>query len=157
MYYPGKEIGAGHLEEARRDGSRVLRLAVVTGIPVGILILILSPAVLHYAALSEQALAYLKKMLFINSYYVIGIVVNFTLTAGIFRAGGDSRFGLLCDTFNMWGYAVPFGFLTAFVFHWPPMVVYFFLCTDKFTKMPWAIRRYRSGRWLKNITRKNPV
>ena len=69
-------------------------------------------------------------MLLINTYYVMGAAVNTTLIAGVFRAGGDSRFGFICDTIDMWCYAVPLGFLAAFVFKLPVMWVYFLLCTD---------------------------
>ena len=54
-------------------------------------------------------------MLLINSYYIMGAAVNTTLIAGVFRAGGDSRFGMICDTIDMWCYAVPLGFLAAAV------------------------------------------
>ena len=79
--------------------------------------------------------------------------VNTTLIAGLFRAGGDSRFGLICDAIDMWCYAVPLGFIAAFALKLPPMVVYFLLCTDEFVKWPWVLKRYRSKKWLKNITR----
>ena len=85
----------------------------------------------------------------------MGISVNTNLIAGIFRAGGDSRFGLICDSIDMWLYAVPLGFIAAFVLKLPVMVVYFLLCTDEFVKWPWVIRRYKSMKWLKNITRDN--
>ena len=98
---------------------------------------------------------FLKYMLLINSYYVMGAAVNTTLIAGVFRAGGDSKFGFICDTIDMWCYAVPLGFLAAFVLKLPVMWVYFLLCTDEFVKWPWVIRRYRSGKWLNNITRDN--
>ena len=92
-------------------------------------------------------------MLFINSYYVMGAAVNTTLIAGVFRAGGDSRWGLICDSVDMWCYGVPLAFLTAAVLKLPPMWVYFFMCTDEFVKWPWVISHYRSKKWLRNITR----
>ena len=98
---------------------------------------------------------YLKYMLLINTYYVMGAAVNTTLIAGVFRAGGDTRFGFVCDVIDMWVYAVPLGFLTAFVLRLPVMWVYFLLCTDEFVKWPWVIGRYRSGKWLHNITMNN--
>ncbi len=151
--YLGKWIGANQLERAREDSRRVLKLTVTAGVIGGLVVLGLSPFVLWFADLSDTAMGYLKIMLFINSYYIMGISVNSVLTCGVFRAGGDSRFGLVCDGINMWCYAVPLGFLNAFVFKLPPMVVYFFLFTDEFTKMPFALRHYRKGKWLKNITR----
>lgn len=149
----GNVIGENRLEEARRDASRLMRLTVISGAIGGLLILASTPFVLRYAELSEQAMHYLKYMMLINSYYVMGAAVNTMLIAGAFRAGGDSRFGLICDAVDMWCYAVPLGFIAAFVLKLPVMWVYFLLCTDEFVKWPWVLKHYFSGKWLKNITR----
>ena len=151
----GNLIGENKLEEARDGAKKLMKLTVVTGAIGGGIILAAMPLVLAYAgeSLSEQAMYYLKRMLLINTYYVMGAAVNTTLIAGVFRAGGDSRFGFVCDTIDMWCYAVPLGFLAAFLFRLPVMWVYFLLCTDEFVKWPWVIGHYRRGTWLKNITR----
>ena len=149
----GNVIGENRLEEARRDASRLMRLTVISGAIGGLLILASTPFVLRYAELSEQAMHYLKYMMLINSYYVMGAAVNTMLIAGAFRAGGDSRFGFICDAVDMWCYAVPLGFIAAFVLKLPVMWVYFLLCTDEFVKWPWVLQHYFSGKWLKNITR----
>ncbi len=149
----GQLIGEGKMEEADIGAKKVMRLTVVTGLIGGVIILIAMPIVLRFADLTEQAMGYLRVMLLINSYYVMGAAVNTTLIAGVFRAGGDSRFGFWCDLIDMWAYAVPLGFLAAAVLKLPPLWVYFLLCTDEFVKWPWVIRRYRSKKWLKNITR----
>lgn len=151
----GNVMGEGDMERARDYASKLMKLTVITGAIGGVLVLIATPFVLHFAKLSETAMHYLKYMLLINTYYIMGTAVNTTLIAGVFRAGGDSRFGLICDTIDMWVYAVPLGFLSAFVFKLPVLWVYFLLCTDEFVKWPWVIRHYRSGKWLKNITREN--
>ncbi len=151
----GNVMGEGKMESAKVYASKLIRLTVVTGAVGGVLILIATPFVLHFAALSETASGYLKYMLLINTVYVMGAAVNTTLIAGVFRAGGDSRFGFICDTIDMWCYAVPLGFFAAFVLKLPVMAVYVLLCTDEFVKWPWVIRHYLSGKWLKNITREN--
>ena len=81
--------------------------------------------------------------------------LKLTVIAGVFRAGGDTKFGLICDTIDMWVYAVPLGFFAAFVLKLPVLWVYFLLCTDEFVKCPWVIKRYLSVKWAKNITREN--
>ena len=149
----GNVIGENKLEEAKEDARAVLKLTVIAGAIGGVIILVATPFVLTYASLSEQAMHYLKYMLLINTYYVMGAAVNTTLIAGVFRAGGDSRFGFICDIIDMWVYAVPLGFFAAFVLKLPVIWVYFLLCTDEFAKWPWVIRHYRKGTWLKNITR----
>lgn len=86
-------------------------------------------------------------------YYILGQAVNTALICGVFRSGGDSRWGFICDTIDMWVYAVPLGFLAAFVLKLPPMWVYFLICTDEFVKIPFVYKHYKSYKWLKNITR----
>lgn len=149
----GNIIGENKLEKARESTGKLMKLTIITGAIGGLIILAIMPFVLMYADLSEQAMHYLKYMLLINTYYVMGAAVNTTLIGGVFRAGGDSRFGFICDTIDMWCYAVPLGFFSAFVLKLPVMWVYFLLCTDEFVKWPWVFKRYRSGVWLKNITR----
>ena len=120
-----------------------------------VLIAISAPFILRHVSISETAKGYLRIMLLIHIYYVYGIAVNTSMICGLFRAGGDSRFGMICDTIDMWCYAVPLGFIAAFLLKLPPMVVYFLLCTDEFVKWPWVIGHYKSGKWVKNITRDN--
>ena len=149
----GNVMGVGDMERAKEYASKLMKLTVITGAIGGVMVFIATPFVLRFASLSETAMHYLKYMLLINTYYIMGAAVNTTLIAGVFRAGGDSRFGLICDFIDMWIYAVPLGFLAAFVFKLPVLWVYFLLCTDEFVKWPWVIRHYRNGKWLKNITR----
>ena len=118
-------------------------------------VLAVTPFVLRFASLNDTAMHYLKYMLLINSYYIMGSAVNTALIAGVFRAGGDTKFGLICDTIDMWIYAVPLGFFAAFVVKLPVLWVYFLLCTDEFVKWPWVIHHYRKGEWAKNITRED--
>ena len=153
----GQIMGDGRMEEAEKSASVLMKLTVLSGIIGGLIVLATMPFVLRFANLTETGKGFLKGMLLINTYYVMGQAVNTTLIAGVFRAGGDSRFGFICDTIDMWLYAVPLGFLAAAVFKLPPMWVYFLLCTDEFVKWPWVIGHYKSKKWLKNITRDNVV
>ena len=149
----GKEIGENRLDDAKKDSDRLLKTAILSGIFTGVAILLIKPIVFECFVLTDRAYEYLDFMLNISSYYIVGQIFNTVTIAGIFRAGGDSRFGLICDTINMWLVSVPLGFLSAFVFKLPPMAVYFILCLDEFWKIPFVYKHYKSYKWLKNITR----
>lgn len=149
----GQLIGDSRMQEADESAKKLMRLTVLFGLIGGGMVLASMPLVLRFADLTPQGKEYLRVMLLINSYYVMGAAVNTSLIAGVFRAGGDSRWGFICDTVDMWCYAVPLGFLAAAVLKLPALWVYFLLCTDEFVKWPWVIGHYRSKKWLKNITR----
>lgn len=151
----GRVMGQGELEKSKSYASGMLKMTVVAGAVGGVIVLAVTPFVLRFASLNDTAMHYLKYMLLINSYYIMGSAVNTALIAGVFRAGGDTKFGLICDTIDMWVYAVPLGFFAAFVLKLPVLWVYFLLCTDEFVKWPWVIRHYRKREWAKNITRED--
>ncbi len=155
----GKTMGAGRLDEARVQGRRFAYLSVWTAIAGGVLILLTRPLVLkgvHLMVPDANPTVYKEVglMLLINAYYIMGQSVNTMLICGIFRAGGDVKFGLVCDFLAMWAYAVPIGLFVAFVLKLPEMWVYFILCLDEFVKMPVVICHYKKGKWAQNITRK---
>ncbi len=151
----GRELGAGRTETARAYASTLCRLTLCAGVVTGAVILTLRPLVLQLYGprLSATGWDYLSFMLLVSSYYVIGQQMNTLVIAGIFRAGGDARFGLLCDFVTMWVVSVPVSFFSAFVLHLPVKAVYFIICLDEFYKIPTAYRHYKRYRWLKDITR----
>ena len=154
----GKTLGENRLEAAKVYARRFVGMAIVTALIGGAAILLLRQPVLDFMHLyvkdaTQQAKDDLSLMLCINAYYILGISLNTMLICGIFRSGGDVRYGLICDAVSMWLYAVPTGLLCAFVFKLPEMWVYFILCLDEFVKLPVNIWYYRKKRWVRNITR----
>ena len=153
----GHTLGRGELDRARRDATRFVRLSVLLGAGAGLVILACTPLVLRAAGtLSVQARHYLKYMLYMCSYYMIGRTVNTTFYNGIFTAGGDTRFGFWSDLINLWCVIIPAGFIAAYVLRLPVLAVYFILYLDEFTKMPVVVAHYRKRAWLRNLTRDNP-
>ena len=153
----GKTLGDNKLREARVYATRFVYMSIITALLGGIVILLCRPLVLDfmhlYVTVTDVVKSEVSTMLYINSYYILGGSVNTMLVCGIFRAGGDVKFGLYCDMVAMWIYAVPMGLLCAFVFKIPEMWVFFVLCLDEFVKMPAFVYHYKKRRWLRNITR----
>ena len=137
----GNELGAGHLDMAKAYGKKLCHIAVVSGILSGIFLLLISPVVLQVTDLSARSEGYLKWMLVMCAVYMVGKYVNGTTIGGIFCAGGDSRFGFLCDAVTLWCFTVPVGLLAAFVLKWPVLAVYFIVNSDEIVKLPlWKIQ-----------------
>lgn len=149
----GKVIGEGRMELAREYGRRFLRLSLLVGVAGSVIILIARPVLMATMALTPEASGYLSGMMFVMTYFVFFQSYNTVLVVGVFRAGGDTKFGLLIDVGFMWGFSIVAGAVAAFVFHAPPMLVYMILLSDEVLKVPFSSIRYRQYRWLKNVTR----
>ena len=153
----GNELGAGNTERAKIYGAKLCKLSVICGIGSGLFLSALSPMILSVADLSDTANEYLRYMLYMCSYYMIGKSVNGTTIAGIFCAGGDSKFGFLCDTITMWCITVPLGMIAAFVLKLPVLAVYFIVNLDEIVKLPAVYRHYKKYKWVKDLTVKTEV
>lgn len=149
----GKVIGEGKKKVAENYGRNFLTLSVITGVLGSVVVLIARPIVLAFLGLTPQAQEYFNFMMFVLSYFVIGQSINTTIVVGILRSGGDTKFGLYLDTCFLWGIAILGGILSAFVFKWGVYITYMILLSDEILKIPITLWRYRSKKWLCDVTR----
>lgn len=149
----GKTMGSGDMELAERNAKRLVRSTILAGVAGSILLLCCFPIMPLLADLTPAAAHYRDLLMFINAFSITGAAINTVLICGIFRAGGDAKFGFIMDCISMWVVSVPLGLLAAFVFKLPPIWVYFILYLDEFEKMPVVVIHYLKKGWLKNITR----
>lgn len=147
----GNELGAGRLETGKLYGNKITKLTIISGAILGVLVALSTPFILKLVNLTPQASEYLKYMLWMCSYYILGRSINSTTIGGIFAAGGDTKFGFICDTITMWAFIVPVGMIAAFVLNLPVLAVYFLLNLDEMIKLPAVFIHYRKYKWVKNL------
>ena len=148
----GNRLGADRLQEAKEVGETLTKTAIIAGIVSGLVLIALSPFITKMVDLTPTARGYLQKMLLICSYYIAGKSVNCMTIGGIFAAGGDSKFGMLCDSVTLWCIIVPLGCICAFILKLPVMIVYFVLNLDEIIKLPVVYKHYKKYKWIKNLT-----
>ncbi len=149
----GKAIGEGNKELAKIYGGRFIKLSIGTGIFGSLVLLCVRPVILSVLVLSDDARKLLSVMILIMSYYVIAQAYNTTLIVGIFRGGGDTRFGFFLDVAFMWGVSIIIGYIAAFMFGLPAVAVAFILYSDEVLKIPVSTWRYKTYKWLNDVTR----
>ena len=148
----GNELGAGNLKRAKEYGGKLCQSAIFGGVIAGILLLCISPLFFTFANLTKAASEYLKWMFVISTVSMMGKSINLTTISGIFCAGGDSKFGFLCDTIVLWCIVVPMGMFAAFVLKLPVLVIYGIVNLDEVIKLPAVYRNYKKYNWVRDLT-----
>ena len=151
----GNLLGAGELEKAREYGGRLTRLAILIGCLSGGMLMLLSPLIVRLVGYGETASHYLQGMLLFCGVNMAFQAVNHVVLDGIFCAGGDSRFDMVGNIGAMWCFAVPMGFLAAFVCGLPVLAVFCIVNLDEIVKIPAVYLHYKKYVWLRNITRES--
>jgi len=149
----GTKIGAGNIEEGKSYAKRFLLLAPIMGIILGALLIPLRTPVLSLFDISPAA--HRTAMMLLLFYAVdIGLRnIPYFLVVGIFRAGGDTRIGLIVDIVTMYGLVLPLVALCGLVWQVPFLWTYLImLVADDLSKMVLYIPRFFSMKWIQPVS-----
>ncbi len=84
--------------------------------------------------------------------------IPYVEVVGIFRAGGDTRMGLIVDVVCHYLFITPAVILAGLVWKLPFITTYIImLAVDDISKLIITIPYYRTMRWIKPITQLDPV
>lgn len=155
----GKEIGAGRSrDEVFSIGKTLAAVSIVIGLFSGLFILggtqlLVKPFVFRFFDLSANAERIAVTMLMIMSAVTVFRSFNTSLIVGILRGGGDVKFGLFLDTATLYLWSIPLGALTGLVLGWDISAVYILIVSEDIIKFVIGYIRFRSGKWINNLTR----
>ena len=149
----GKAIGEKRLDLAQIYARRMMGLSIVVTSCASITMFCFRTRITGALTLGEQAREYLLFMLVVLAVYSLCQSVSCPVIVGILRAGGDTRFGLILEGMALWVGSILLGWIGAFVLHLSVKGVFMLLMLDEFIKLPFALWRYRSKIWLKDVTR----
>ena len=155
----GKEIGEGSPADHVYSVSRtLLACSVLVGCVVMAVLLVLRPTFFQPVLfplfhLSEGA-AYAAGCMSLLYALVMPLrAFDVTNITGVLRAGGDSRVSALIDVCPVWVAAIPLMALAALVLDAPVFVVCLTMQAEQAVKCPVGYLRFRSRRWINDITR----
>ena len=155
----GKEIGEGKSFDRVYSVSRtLLAVSVLLGlIMTGILLILLPtffrPVLFPLFKLSAGATDVAACMAVVYALAMPSRAFDVTNVTGVLRAGGDARVAILIDVLPLWCFAVPLMALCALVLHAPTVWVVLCIQGETLCKCPAGILRFRSRKWIHDITR----
>ncbi len=149
----GKSIGENKPDHTKVYARRFMRITLILGLLGALMIIAVSPLITNLMTLGAKAEGYLKGMMYITAYYVFSAGFGTVLIVGVFRAGGDTKYGLMLDFIALWLVCIPIGAISAFYLKLPVIAVYAILTSDELLKLPFTLLRYKSCKWLRNVTR----
>jgi putative MATE family efflux protein len=148
----GKKIGEGAEDTAREYARKIIIFAPLLAAVTAMALYPLSKLLPLIFNVNSNVLAYISVMFIILCCSYPFRAFNMALIVGVCRAGGDTVFCVLFEMLVMWGYSLPFGAAMAFIFHSPVWIIYLCLCSEDVIKMILGFRRFKSGKWLRNVT-----
>ena len=149
----GKTIGEGKLEKVRAYAKTMQGIFICLGVFFSALLFIFREPIVSIYNISEETRSLSLNFLAILSLTTIGSCYEYPVESGIISGGGSTKYAALVDNLFMWLFTIPLAALSAYVFHFSPIVTYCFLKADQLLKcIPNGITVNRF-RWVKILTR----
>jgi len=150
----GRTLGEGHKERIDQTAFTFQIMFCIIGVFTGLIILLSRGPVLQiYNTLSPEAAKLTRQFITVLAITSVGTCYQMAADCGILRAGGDTTFAMWNNIVFVWIICLPCAALSAFVFHFSPVVVFFCLKMEQLGKCPVIFLRVRSKKWIKQITR----
>ncbi|MCR4963413.1 MAG: MATE family efflux transporter [Firmicutes bacterium] len=148
MVMIGNELGRNRTQLAFQYGKSFIR--------IGLICCLFSTAALFF---SRNLIAgiynfdpftnrQLLETLLVYALFTTPRMMGYVVAIGILRAGGDTRFCLLCDVAGIWCLGVPLSFLGAVVLHLPLCWVVALCFAEEVFKLAFFVHRFHSKRWI---------
>lgn len=153
----GQDVGKGELKKATQNANRFMILVPIIGMFIGALVFIFKDSLISLFnmgnTISEKTILAARG---ITTVYALELAVRnipYVAIVGVFRAGGDTKKGMIYEMVSLWAVSVPATFLAAFVFRWPFVAVFAcsYFCED-YLKAFLCVKYFFTTKWIKPVT-----
>ena len=148
----GSFVGQGELEKAKDCGRYHLILSTVLSLFIGAFVITLRGPIMSLFGVSEAVRSMAVVLLIIYGLEAAARNIPYMLVCGVFRSGGDTRYGLIVDLISLYLIGLP---LTAFVglvlrASVPVTYLTMYLVEDVFKCIVYG-RHFLSNKWIKPV------
>lgn len=147
----GKKIGEGDYDQAKNYAVNIAKFSPIVAIFVGSLLIPISFLVPFIFNVEHEVYLQARNFFLILACCYPLKAFNLSMIVGILRAGGDTKFGVICDTLFMWIVSIPLSFTLSVHTSLPSWVIYLCLFADEPIKAFMGFRRLKSGKWLRTV------
>lgn len=150
----GKTIGEGNNLGAYKQAKKFVIMTPIIGLITGTVLAFVRNPLLSLLEIETQgAFDVASSLILLYCLWLPIRNIPYTLIVGTFRAGGDTKIGILYDCISLYAIGIPvvvyLGFFAKVDFVYLIMAMY--LCED-IPKTIMSLIRFKSKKWIRNLT-----
>lgn len=147
----GKKLGSREYDEAYRDSWRLIRYGFIGSVILSALVVAASPMYVEIYQVDAAVKLLTRQILLAYALVAPFKVLNMIAGGGVIRSGGKTNYVMAIDIIGTWGFGVPLGLLSAFVWKLPIPYVYFLLSLEECVRFAITVVILRSKRWMQSL------
>ncbi|MGN0141807.1 MAG: MATE family efflux transporter [Roseburia sp.] len=147
----GKKLGNKEYEEAYRASKKLILYGAVGAAVLSVVIILSSSAYVEIYQVEPYVKKLTSQILFAYALVAPFKVLNMILGSGIIRSGGKTKYVMAIDMIGTWGFGVPLGLLSAFVFKLTIPYVYFILSLEECIRFGISLIVFHRRKWMHSL------
>lgn len=148
----GSAIGRGDVPLSKLCAKRHVQLTIGLSVLVGAGMLALRQPLLSLFGVSQAVRDDALAVLAICALEMVLHNIPSILVMGVFRAGGDTRFGLIVDCITLYLIGLPLTMLAGLYLHWSvPMTYLVMYLSEDIIKCSAYLLHFRSYKWIRPV------
>ena len=147
----GKKLGSREYDDAYRDSWRLIRYGFIGSVILSVLVVLASSMYVEIYQVDAAVKLLTRRILTAYALVAPFKVLNMIAGGGIIRSGGKTNYVMFIDMIGTWGFGVPLGLLSAFVWKLPIPDVYFLLSLEECVRFAITVFILRGKRWMQSL------
>lgn len=147
----GKRLGTGEFDKAYREAKKLIWYGLAGSVILAVLIVLARAYYVEIYQVEEAVKMLTKQILLAYALVAPFKVLNMILGGGIIRSGGKTNYVMVIDLIGTWGFGVPLGLLSAFVWGLSIPYVYFVLSLEECVRFAISLVVLRRKRWMQKL------
>lgn len=147
----GKKLGSREYDDAYRDAWRLIRYGFFGAVILSVLVVITCPVYVEIYQVDAAVKLLTRQILLAYALIAPFKVLNMIAGGGIIRSGGKTNYVMIIDIIGTWGFGMPLGLLSAFVWKLTIPYVYFILSLKECVRFAITVLVQRSKRWMQSL------
>lgn len=147
----GKKLGNKEYDDAYKASKKLILYGLVGSIILSIIIIMISQYYVNIYRVEESVKQLTRQILIAYAIIAPFKVQNMIVGGGIIRSGGKTKYVMIIDMIGTWGFGVPLGLLSAFVFKLSIPYVYFILSLEECVRFAISLVVLRRKKWMNSL------
>lgn len=147
----GKRLGTGEFDRAYSEARKLIWYGLAGAVILSVVIVLARAYYVEIYEVEETVKVLTKQILLAYALVAPFKVLNMIVGGGIIRSGGKTNYVMVIDLIGTWGFGVPLGLLSAFVWGFSIPYVYFVLSLEECVRFGISLVVLRRKKWMQRL------
>ena len=147
----GKKLGIKEYDDAYESAKKLILYGFVGSVALSLVIIVTRTFYVEIYEVEETVKTLTRQILVAYALVAPFKVLNMILGGGIIRSGGKTKYVMIIDMIGTWGFGVPLGLISAFVFNLSIPYVYFILSLEECIRFGISMVVFRKKKWMQSL------